>query len=116
MAKPIRLVGGRKGGVGKSIVSMALVDYLQTLDTDVLLIDNHNSNPDVWRTYEDSVETKLLDLDDNDAWITLIYACANRPDSALVINGAARDSRGFGKYRRMLDDVFYYNDVCESHS
>ena len=31
MAKPIYLIGGRKGGVGKSIVSMALVDYLHEL-------------------------------------------------------------------------------------
>ena len=104
MAKPIYLVGGRKGGVGKSMVSMALVDYLQTLDADVLLIDSDTSNPDVWRTYEDSVETKLLNLDIDDGWMTLINACADRPDSTVVINGAARDGRGFGKYGRMLND------------
>ena len=45
MANTIYLVSGRKGGVGKSIVSMALVDYLQMLGVDVLLIETDNSNP-----------------------------------------------------------------------
>ena len=76
MAKPIYLIGGRKGGVGKSIVSMALVDYLHELGTDVLLIDSDTSNPDVGRAYQNSVETKLLDLDVNDGWIALINSCA----------------------------------------
>ena len=104
MAKPIYLIGGRKGGVGKSIVSMALVDYLYEMGTDVLLIDSDTSNPDVGRAYQDSVETKLLDLDVNDGWITLINSCADRPDKTVVINGAARDGHGVRKYGQMLND------------
>ena len=104
MAKPIYLIGGRKGGVGKSIVSMALVDYLHELSADVLLIDSDTSNPDVGRSYQDSVETKLLDLDVNDGWITLINSCATRPDKIVVINGAARDDQGVIKYGQMLND------------
>ena len=42
-------VGGCKGGVGKSMVSIALLDYLLRRDTPVLLIDTDTSNPDVWR-------------------------------------------------------------------
>ena len=104
MAKPIYLVGGRKGGVGKSLVAMALVDYLHALDTDVLLIDSDTSNPDVGRTYRHSVETKLLNLDINDGWTALIKACADRSDSTVVINGAARDHRGINKYGQILNN------------
>ena len=103
MAQPIYLIGGRKGGVGKSLVSMALVDYLQELGAEVLLIDSDTSNPDVGRAYQHGVETELLDLDVDDGWITLINACADRPAKTVVINGAARDGKGVRKYGQMLN-------------
>ena len=94
---------------------MVLVDYLQTRGADVLLIQTDTSNPDVGPTYQHSVETHLLELDENDSWIELLNVCADRSDSTIAINGPARDGRGFGKYGRMLNDLFYYNDVRESH-
>ncbi|MBQ5158889.1 protein mobD, partial [Citrobacter freundii] len=48
MAKSIYLIGGSKGGVGKSLVTMATVDYLQERGESVLLIESDTSNPDVW--------------------------------------------------------------------
>ena len=44
-------VGGCKGGVGKSMVALALVDYLLQRGEPVLLIETDTSNPDVWRMY-----------------------------------------------------------------
>jgi len=44
--KPIYWVGGSKGGVGKSLVTMATLD---TSGETLLLIECDTSNPDVWK-------------------------------------------------------------------
>ena len=41
-------VGGSKGGVGKSLFSFALVDYLLDRNTNILLVDTDTDNPDVF--------------------------------------------------------------------
>ena len=105
MAKNIYLIGGSKGGVGKSLVSMATVDYLQQRDQDVLLVDADTSNPDVWKAYKDIVRTDLLDLDQADDWIELINLCDNNPDSVVVINTAARNNKGVSAYGTTLNNT-----------
>ena len=52
------IVGGSKGGVGKSIVSMTLIDHLRKLDKKVVLIESDTSNPDVWKAYNGLVKYK----------------------------------------------------------
>ncbi len=47
MGKPVYMVSGSKGGVGKSIVSMSLIHYLSKRDEKLLLIDADTANPDV---------------------------------------------------------------------
>ena len=42
-------VGGSKGGVGKSLFSFALVDYLLNREANVLLVDTDTDNPDVYK-------------------------------------------------------------------
>jgi MinD superfamily P-loop ATPase len=51
--KTVTYVGGSKGGTGKSLVSMALVDYLRrTFPEDkILLIETDSSNPGVCPLY-----------------------------------------------------------------
>ncbi len=72
MNKPIYVVGGSKGGVGKSLVTMALVHYLKENDDEVFLIDADTSNPDVLKSYEQEVTCKLVNLDDADGWIQFV--------------------------------------------
>lgn len=103
MAKNIYLIGGSKGGVGKSLVSMATVDYLMQRDEEVLLVDADTSNPDVWKTYKDIVRTDLLDLDKADDWIELINLCDNNPECIIVINTAARNNKGVSAYGSTLN-------------
>lgn len=105
MANNIYLIGGRKGGVGKSMVAMALVDYLLELGIEVLLVDSDTTNPDVGRAYDFGETTKLLNLGVNDGWIKLINACGDWPARTVVINGAARDGQGFQKYGEMLNNA-----------
>jgi hypothetical protein len=103
MAKKIVLIGGSKGGVGKSMVSMATIDYLQEQGESILLIESDTSNPDVWKGYHDSVETELVNLDDADGWIQLINLCDSKPDSIVVINTAARNNTGVSAYGTTLN-------------
>ena len=103
MAKRIYLIGGSKGGVGKSLVTMATVDYLQERGESVLLIESDTSNPDVWKVYRDSVETELVNLDEADGWISLVNLCDSKPDSVVVVNSAARNNTGVSAYGGTLN-------------
>ena len=103
MAKSIYLVGGSKGGVGKSLVTMALVDYLQGRGESILLIESDTSNPDVWKAYNESTPSELVNLDEADGWIHLVNLCDSMPDSVAVINTAARNSNGVSAYGETLN-------------
>ena len=81
MAKSIYLIGGSKGGVGKSLVTMATVDYLQERGESVLLIESDTSNPDVWKAYKESTETELINLDEADGWIQVTIPRQSRGHS-----------------------------------
>jgi MinD-like ATPase involved in chromosome partitioning or flagellar assembly len=105
MAKPIYLVGGSKGGVGKSFVTMATIDYLKTKGESVLLVESDTSNPDVWKTYKEEVRSELIDLDEADGWIKLVNVCDAEADSVVVINTAARNNQGVSKYGELLNNT-----------
>jgi len=59
MSEPIIVVGGGKGGVGKSTVSVGTIDKLLAHGEKVHLIESDTSNPDVWNMYRDEIETSL---------------------------------------------------------
>jgi hypothetical protein len=96
--KRIYLVGGSKGGVGKSLVSMSLIDHLQAAGEKTLLIESDTSNPDVWKCYKDAIQCQLVDLDDADGWIQLVNLCDEHRDATVVVNTAARNNRGVAAY------------------
>lgn len=105
MANNIYLIGGGKGGVGKSMVSMATIDYLLQREADLLLIDADTSNPDVWKAYKDTTRSDLLDLDNADGWIELINLCDSNADSTIVINTAARSNKAVNAYGTILSNT-----------
>lgn len=94
----IYLVGGSKGGVGKSMVTMAVVDMLAERGEKILLIESDTSNPDVWKSHKDLHESILIDLDKSDGWVELVNAANERPEHVVVINTAARSNRGVANY------------------
>ncbi len=53
-------VGGSKGGVGKSLFSFALVDYLLNRNVNILLVDTDTDNPDVFKAHKDLALSNLL--------------------------------------------------------
>lgn len=67
-----------KGGVGKSILSMLLADFLtQYRKRKIILVESDTSNPDVGKTFihSDEVEVLSLSLDEADGWIELVNYC-----------------------------------------
>lgn len=104
MKPNIYWIGGAKGGVGKSIVSMALVDYLLAQKSTPLLIESDTSNPDVWKVYRETITCQLLDLDEVDGWIRLVNACDAHPDKIVIVNTAARSNTGVSKFGATLSE------------
>jgi hypothetical protein len=103
--KPIFIIGGSKGGVGKSMVALALVDDLCRRGESVLLVETDTSNPDVWRMYEQDarVVAEALDLDQAEGWIDLANLCDAHAQRVVVINTAARNHRGVAAHGEMLN-------------
>lgn len=94
MPGTIFMVSGSKGGVGKSIVAMALTHFLLKRGSEVLLIEADTTNPDVGKAYGKSVETLHLNLDEKDGWMDLANRLAERPEQSAVINTPARSGEG----------------------
>jgi hypothetical protein len=102
MTKPIYIVGGSKGGVGKSLVTMALIHALTEVGENVFVIDADTSNPDVWKCYQNEVVSELVNLDEADGWIRFVNICDEYKDSVIVVNTAARNNTGVAAYGRTL--------------
>lgn len=95
---PIYMVGGGKGGVGKSFVTLALVDYLRWTDVNVVLVETDTSNPDVMKAVHDEIECGSFDLDDASGWIDFVNFCDMHRDATVVVNTAARSQTGVAQY------------------
>lgn len=109
MNAPIYYVGGSKGGVGKSKLSFALIDYLIEQESKVLLLETDTSNPDVFKAHHahenDDLVCRMADLDVSDGWIELVNVADEFPDHVVVINSAARSNSGIEKYGAMLRET-----------
>ena len=105
MPKNIYVIGGCKGGVGKSLISMALIDHLQEKGESVFLIESDTLTPDVWRAYKDSTETEIINLNEADGWIRLVNHCDSSPDSVIVVNTAAGNGVGVSAYGETLNST-----------
>lgn len=112
MKQPIFVIGGSKGGVGKSTVSVSLIDHLLNEGKEVLLIESDTSNPDVAKMYSEEVKTELINLDHADGWIDLVNICDENPDSIVIVNTAARNNSGVAAYGVNLNSTL--NDLNRS--
>jgi hypothetical protein len=102
MSKALILVGGGKGGVGKSLFAMAVVDFLESTKEAPFLIETDTSVPDVFKTYRETIEGELVNLDEREGWIELVNLIESRPESTIVINTGARNQTGITNFGRTL--------------
>jgi hypothetical protein len=98
------LVAGSKGGVGKSMVTMALVDLLREQGRNVFLVECDNSNPDVWKAHKDEVRSELVNLDEAEGWIRLLNICDSNREHVIVVNTAARNNVAVTRFGSTLND------------
>ncbi|WP_434110111.1 P-loop NTPase [Paraburkholderia caffeinilytica] len=109
VSEPIYLVGGSKGGVGKSMVTLALADYLQRHNSHAVLLETDTSNPDVMKALRDEMKCVAYDLDDADGWIGFVNFCDMHRGAAVIVNTAARNQTGVRRYggtlARTLDEL-----------
>jgi hypothetical protein len=102
MSNTIFLVGGGKGGVGKSLMSIALLDFLHTTGQRPSLVETDTSVPDVFKTYGEAVGGELINLDEREGWIDLVNLVESNPESTVVINTGARNQTGISNFGRTL--------------
>lgn len=114
MSVPVYYVGGSKGGVGKSVVSIALTDFLVASGHDPLDIETDTANPDVAALYPD--RAVFADLDERDGWLEMLKVIEDEQDRVVVVNSAARANTGLEKYGKNLffDALREMNKPCES--
>ena len=104
MVKNIYMVGGSKGGVGKSLLAMALLDYFQQSGKNVVLVESDTSNPDVWKSYHEVVQAVPIDLDTETGWMDFMTLCGGvSSDTIIVVNSAARSNKGVTLYGERLE-------------
>ena len=99
--KSMIVVGGSKGGVGKSLVCMGVVDWLHCAKGEhVLLIDGDDTNTDVYKAYGTELEPEpsTVNLDVREGWLDLADRCAKHPDAHVVINTGARNLKTMVRY------------------
>jgi hypothetical protein len=102
MTSSIFLIGGGKGGVGKSLLSMAVVDFLSCTDQAPFLVETDTSVPDVYKTYQPEAGGELVNLDEREGWIELVNLVEAQPESTFVINTGARNQTGISNFGRTL--------------
>ena len=80
-------IGGAKGGVGKTMVGMGLIDFLRNEGRDPVLVETDKKNPDLGRAHVDELIVETADLGDQDGWVELLDLCA-KISAPVVINSA----------------------------
>lgn len=106
----IFFVGGGKGGVGKSTVSIALIDYLLLENHKVMLIETDTSNPDTAKIYRKMIPVTAIALDTKDGWINLISTIDANKEMGIVINSAARNRNAIEQYGKMFNMALEHFD------
>lgn len=95
---------GDKGGVGKSVVSEVIVDYLRTHGHKVALIDADTRNPDVYRMFAEKTGVPCMraNLRDENGWMDVMDFVMANPGHYFVMNTPA----GIGEHMKRDMDRF----------
>ena len=98
-------VGGRKGGVGKSMVALACLDYLIAMGEAPLLIESDTANGDVLRCYESTIKTETADLSDANGWVDLLNVIAGFSGPVVINSKGSQEVSGAGEGLQYLPEA-----------
>jgi len=95
---------GDKGGVGKSVVSGTLTDYLRSNGHKVALIDADTRNPDVYRMFAEKsgIPCMRANLRNENGWMDVMDFVTGHPGHHFVMNTPA----GIGEHMKRDMDMF----------
>jgi hypothetical protein len=97
----IYIVGGSKGGVGKTLFSLALIDFLG--EKNVALVETDTSNPDVHKVMKNRVkQASTIALDEKEGWLDLIDVIDESNDAPVVINTRAANNVEISSFGDLL--------------
>lgn len=98
----IIVVGGGKGGVGKTTVAMAVVDTLLKQDKEVIFIESDKENSDGFFALENIIPCVVCDLSETDGWALLGLTIEQNPKKWIVINTAAGATKHIDAFGHLL--------------
>jgi NUBPL iron-transfer P-loop NTPase len=102
------VVGGGKGGVGKSTCASAVIYCLTRAGKKPYLIETDTSNPDVAKAHQSAdtatpaLPMSMLDLDIEEGWLELLNVRAAHPDHVLVISTGSRSNLPIQRFGSLL--------------
>jgi cellulose biosynthesis protein BcsQ len=102
----IVLVGGGKGGVGKSTVTLGVLDCLRASGRRIIAIETDDSNPDVYKTTKQDSEilSAVCNLDDESGYARLEDIIKDK-DGTVVIDSAARATESLARNYALLQAI-----------
>lgn len=102
----IIMIGGSKGGTGKSAVCSAVLDYLELQGKEPVLVETDTSNADVYKAHHKSGSlATAIELDTSEGWIDLVNFADKTRGRPLVINTAARNLTAVTKFGKTLEST-----------
>lgn len=99
--KPIYIIGSNKGGVGKSLLTMALLDYFSQIEQNCFLVETESRLMDVHRAYH-HLPFAVLDLSSESGSSGLVDLGFGHPTEIIVVNTTAVSIEGIEKYSQNL--------------
>lgn len=102
---PIVLVGGNKGGVGKSLVCDCCVEILHQAGSKFKIVESDTGNPDVYYVYNEIESCEAINLDKLDGWKLLVSIAESNPETTILVNLAARTNDSIKEYGHILNDA-----------
>ena len=99
------MVGGGKGGVGKSTVTMALLDALRQDGYKSVYVETDDSNPDVFKAVNGAIQCEICTLDTESGYVRLGDVMESNTDATIIVNTAARATPGLLEHGGILCDV-----------
>ena len=101
----IIIIGGGKGGVGKSTVSMSVLDLLRVKENETVYVESDDSNPDVYKAVNKQIKSEICNLDDETGYINLGGIIEANSNACIVVNTAARAMAGIIEHGVILTEV-----------
>ena len=99
------VVGGGKGGVGKSTVAIGVVDMLLAAGEKVVFVESDDSNPDAYKTLNTLTKSEICNLDTEEGFIRLGNLIEQANDACIVVNTAAGATNSLLKHGGIVIDT-----------